>query len=309
MTTTSYQQASSSSWFRQPPQDLGGIRRVELPVSSQRGSVNIYLVPQQDGWILVDCGMNLPNVLPAYEAAGIDWSTIRQIVLTHTHPDHAGFAERIRQLTGAPVRMHRRENELLKKLRAAEQWLSWQDEVLQWARVPHSARGCIRDAFQEMQPFFPTLAADSYIEHGEIIPTALGPMKALLTPGHSQGHLCFYVAEKKLLLAGDQLLRPRTPHLEWYAEGNALADFRASLRQLQILSVDWVLPSHGRAFAESEGRIASLLDCSRDMGNRIASLRARGNESAHQLALAYWKRPMTPFEHRNAVFEMLAYIQ
>ena len=120
------------------------------------------------------------------------------------------------------------------------------------------------------------LRRDFHGEDGEIIPTALGSMQALLTPGHSSGQLCFYFAERKLLLAGDHLSRPG-------ADGRALADFRASLRQLQVLNVDCVLPSHGRPCSASEYRIASFLDCRREMASRVGCLRARGNESAREL--------------------------
>jgi glyoxylase-like metal-dependent hydrolase (beta-lactamase superfamily II) len=56
-----------------------------------------------DGWILVDCGVDIPSVLTAYELAGVQWSDIRGIILTHVHPDHSGLSARIRRQTGAPV--------------------------------------------------------------------------------------------------------------------------------------------------------------------------------------------------------------
>jgi glyoxylase-like metal-dependent hydrolase (beta-lactamase superfamily II) len=289
--------------------DYGGIRRVELPLPFQPGSVNVYLVPQEDGWILMDCGMDLPAALPAYQAAGIDWRDIRQALLTHVHPDHSGLAAQIRELTGAPVRMHSREEDVLKSLSAPRQWLAWQEALLHDSGVPAAAREGIQNATSRLCKFFPSIAADSHIEDGEIIPTALGPMQALLTPGHSAGHLCFYFRDRKLLLAGDQLLKPRTPHLEWSAKGSALAEFRASLERLARLDVAWVLPSHGAAFTGHRARIESIDRHCAAMAARITELQSRGLESPHDLACAYWNRPMSPFEHRTAVFEMLAYLQ
>ena len=156
---------------------------------------------------------------------------------------------------------------------------------------------------------FPALEADSYIEDGEVIPTALGPMQALLTPGHSAGRLCFYFPKKKILLAGDQLMKPRTPHVEWNPEGSALAEFRASLEALSHLDVDWVLPSHGRPFRGHRTRVEVILNHSREMDVQLRNLRASGIDSAHDLAGAFWNRTLQPFEHRSAVFEILAYLQ
>ena len=183
--------------------DVGGIRRVELPLPFPPGCINVYLVPQEGGWILVDCGMNLPDSLPAYESAGIPWSDIRQTLLTHAHPDHSGLAARIRELSGAPVRMHHREEGALKSLREPEHWLGWQDEILRQAGTPAAMRVRFEDASLGLRGLFPNRVADSYIDDGEVIPTRLGPMRAMLAPGHSPGHLCFYFPEAKILLAGD----------------------------------------------------------------------------------------------------------
>jgi glyoxylase-like metal-dependent hydrolase (beta-lactamase superfamily II) len=295
--------------FSEPSPDFGGIRRLELRLPFQPGSVNVYLVPQESGWILVDTGMNLPTSLSTYEDAGIQWSAIRQTVLTHVHPDHSGLAARIREVTGAPIRMHRREEDVLKRLREPESWLAWQDEILREAGVPESARIGIQDVTLHLRGLFPAMEADSYIEDGEVIPTALGPMQALLTPGHSPGHLCFYFPQKRILLTGDQMLKPRAPHLEWNPEGSALAEFRASLEELSHLDVDWVLPSHGRPFRGHRARARVILNHSRAMQAQIRNLRASGIDSTHDLAEAFWNRTLQPYEHRGAVFEILAYLQ
>ena len=295
--------------FSDISRNFGGIRRLELGLPFQPGSVNVYLVPQENGWILVDCGMNMSTTLSAYADAGIRWPDIRQTLLTHVHPDHSGLAARIRELTGAPVRMHRREEDVLKSFRVPERWLAWQDTILREAGVPEPSRGAIQYVTSHLQQLFPAMEADSYIEDGEVIHTALGPMRAMLTPGHSPGHICFYLPEKKILLAGDQLLKLRAPHVEWNPEGNALAEFREALEGISNLDVEWVLPSHGRPYRGHRTRVETILNHSREMDVQIRSLQANGFGSAHDLAGAFWSRTLEPFEHRNAVFEILAYLQ
>jgi glyoxylase-like metal-dependent hydrolase (beta-lactamase superfamily II) len=251
----------------------------------------------------------MPSSLTTYEEAGIRWSDIRQTVLTHVHPDHSGLAAQIRELTGAPVRMHHREAQVLKNLRVPEPWLAWQDDILRQAGVPEPERSHIQVASLRLQRFFPAMEADSHIRHEEVILTDVGPMRAMLTPGHSPGHLCFYFPDKKILLAGDQLLKPHAPHVEWNPLGCALADFRASLEGISNLDIDWVLPSHGRPFNGHRARVEAILNHSREMDAQIRNLRASGIDSAHDLASAVWNRCLQRFEHRNAVFEILAYLQ
>ncbi len=289
--------------------ESGAIRRLELPLPFQPGTINVYLVPQGDGWILVDCGMKLPSVLAAYETAGIRWPDIRQIVLTHAHPDHSGLAGWIGELTGAPVRMHRREGNVLNSLREPASWLVRQNEILRQAGVPAAQRVRIESASLRLRRHFPQQAADSHIEDGEILSTELGPMRAMLSPGHSAGHLCFYLPEAKILISGDQLLKVPTPHLEWDPEGCALDEFRASLEDISRLDAQWVLPSHWRPFRGHRTRIASVLADTYEMEAQIRRLQACGAESPWELASAFWNRPLHPFEERNAVFEMMAYLQ
>jgi glyoxylase-like metal-dependent hydrolase (beta-lactamase superfamily II) len=42
-----------------------------------------------------------------------------------------------------------------------------------------------------------------YINDGEIIPFVNDKLKVLLTPGHSPGSVCFYIAEQEILIGGD----------------------------------------------------------------------------------------------------------
>ena len=205
--------------------------------------------------------------------------------------------------------MHRREAHVLKSLREPKPWLAWQEEILRQAGVPEPERDDIQVASLRLQKFFPAMETDSHIQDGEEILTDLGPMQARLTPGHSPGHLCFYFPDKKILLAGDQLLKARAPHVEWNPMGCALADFRASLEGISNLDIEWVLPSHGRPFHGHRARVEAILNHSREMDAQIRNLQASGIDSAHGLARAVWNRGLQRFEHRNAVFEILAYLQ
>ena len=69
------------------------------------GMLNAFLVIHDGRAILVDTG--LPNsegkVYHALKQHGMGWGDLKLIVLTHGHIDHAGSADRVRELSGAQL--------------------------------------------------------------------------------------------------------------------------------------------------------------------------------------------------------------
>ena len=75
---------------------LPGVYLVALPLPSSLGRIHVYLVRLANGYLFLDCGMDTAPSFQALEQAlknlGIGWKEIRQILLTHIHPDHMGLA-------------------------------------------------------------------------------------------------------------------------------------------------------------------------------------------------------------------------
>ena len=82
----------------------GGIRRVTLPLPTRPGHVHAYLLPGDDGWIVVDTGIGVPDAKDTWaaELAGAE-GLVAAVFITHFHPDHIGAAADLHELTGAPV--------------------------------------------------------------------------------------------------------------------------------------------------------------------------------------------------------------
>ncbi len=281
------------------------IRRVELPLPIAPGSVNAHLVPVEGGWILVDCGMNAPAALAALERA-VPLDSIQQIVLTHVHPDHSGMSALLHDRTGAVVRMHQAEAAVLRSLRDPQGWLSRQSALLRSAGVPEALTARIHASSLMMRRLFPERRAGGYLRDGHEFETALGPMRVVETSGHSAGHLCFHLPEAKVLIAGDQLLEPNGPYLDFDADGDSFTGYLESLRRLSELDVEWVLPAHGVPFRNLRERASALRARALGELDSIQRLRTAGRRSAHDIAAARWNRPLNPFEHRCGVYDTLA---
>jgi len=99
-------------YAQQRPQDLGGgVWSVPVPIpGNPLGYTLVYALESTGGPVLVDAGWNHPDSWQALSGGlaslGIDVASVRGVVVTHFHPDHAGLAGQVRQESGAWIAMH-----------------------------------------------------------------------------------------------------------------------------------------------------------------------------------------------------------
>jgi glyoxylase-like metal-dependent hydrolase (beta-lactamase superfamily II) len=129
---------------------------------------NTYLVGTGRERLLLDTGQGLPAYLPVLERAleRAGGARIREIVLTHGHPDHLGGVRSVRERFGE-LRVSKRP----------------------WPGVDETA-GC------EIAP----------IDDGAVIRVEGATLRAVHAPGHAEDHLCFVLEEERALFSGDNVL-------------------------------------------------------------------------------------------------------
>jgi glyoxylase-like metal-dependent hydrolase (beta-lactamase superfamily II) len=129
---------------------------------------NTYLVGTGRERLLLDTGQGLPAYLPVLERAlaRAGGARIREIVVTHGHPDHLGGVAAIRERFG-PLRVSKRP----------------------WPGVDEAMR-C------EVTP----------IDEGSRIAVEGATLRAVHAPGHAEDHLCFVLEEERALFSGDNVL-------------------------------------------------------------------------------------------------------
>ena len=192
------------------------------------GLVNCYLLEESGEITIIDAGApGYWNDLPSELAAmGRTFSDIRALVLTHAHIDHVGFAERLRREKGMPVSVH----ELDAKM----------------------ARGEARPQNQKMLGIgFATL---------RYIP---GAPRVIAVPGHSEGSAALHLPARKVLFVGDALatlnvLSGKTgPQLAPF--GSDLPRARESLKRIEAIEADVMLPGHGQPWTGGVAEAVRLI--------------------------------------------------
>jgi hydroxyacylglutathione hydrolase len=138
--------------------------------------VNCYLIGDENTGeaIVIDPGDSADFIVET--AKGLRWE-IRLILSTHGHIDHVGAVEELKQLTGAPYRLHRADLPLLENLPGQAALFG-----IQMGHAPE---------------------VESYLEDGEIIRGAGAEFRVLHTPGHSPGSVSFYT--EGIVFCGDLL--------------------------------------------------------------------------------------------------------
>ncbi len=292
---------------------LHGVNLIELPLPFTLGSINVYLVRLADGYLLIDCGMDteacFEALARAVEAAGAGWRDITEILLTHVHPDHMGLAQRLIELTGARLSIHAHDAEFLRELTQTERYLAWADGVMREAGVREEVIAKIRGSSNEIHKHFHSLKPDRVLKGGEKIVTAVGELEVLWTPGHSPGHVCLYGRERRVLFAGDQMLEQISPNIGWLPDRDPLGEFLDSLRELERLDVDLILPSHGTPFSGHREWIRKTIAHHAGRCARILALLDGSSMKAAEVVDELWERTLIPFHYRFAVFEVLAHLE
>lgn len=248
------------------------IFQIQIPLPFALRIVNCYLLRGDDGWTVVDTGLNTGKARAAWQEAftelGIRPREIEQIVLTHIHPDHYGLAGWLAEwcvadgCTLPPVRLSAREAWLAVHFwgRTVGEQPAYRNFWSQCAVPADLAQAIMETTEQTRQRTYPHPATHDIIEPGAPIRLGNRIMQPLLMPGHSDGQLVFYDAADRLLLCGDHVLQTITPNISLWPDGEAdpLGRYLASLEELARLEVRLALPGHGPVMVDLHGRIAQI---------------------------------------------------
>jgi glyoxylase-like metal-dependent hydrolase (beta-lactamase superfamily II) len=209
-----------------------------------QGVVNWFLIETEGAKVAVDAGF--PT---AWEQVEPHLAELQAIVITHAHVDHLGFAERARREAGVAVYVPEGDAQLARHtLRYAKS----ERVPLLYLRYGPTRRlywralraGAVRG---ELLRDFKTY------RDGDELP---GGLRAVFTPGHTDGHMALHLPERDVLFAGDALVT-RDPYTD--REGPrivaraATKDSERAFRSLDAIAATGaktVLTGHGDAWTE-----------------------------------------------------------
>lgn len=233
---------------------------------------NVYFVHSLSSWTLIDAG-SAGCGSAIREAAEILFGVNtrpRSILLTHDHPDHAGSVRELAGMWRCHVHVHPDEMPLVAADLATIR--EYANPVDRWLVLPllrltgHQraesiiARGNNKDIISPLDP--------------DTSPAGLPDWEIVPTPGHTPGHVAFFRATDRVLIAGDALLTVdlnsfwglvRRTHTvsgpPWYTTWDARAA-KQSVAELAGLRPRVLAGGHGRPMSgpETAARLQAFSD-------------------------------------------------
>lgn len=274
-----------------------GVLRAQLEIELPGlGHINTYLIEGPDGFDVIDPGLpgepSWDSLMERLGQAGYPVERVRNIVITHSHPDHYGNAQRLADAAGhqATIVTHRAfrtmfdplhqcvndddcddpahahpdhgQDPLRAELRGGIGYEFGMDAPWGKRWNPHGDDATVRRSktaiLSERGWPFPT--PDRRARHGDQLMIGGRPWRAVHTPGHTLDHLCLHDPEHGIFISGDHVLPTITPHVPGVGAGDrSLGDFLASLDAAAATpDVQLVLPAHGLEFGDLKQRVDDI---------------------------------------------------
>lgn len=236
---------------------LCALRTPTIPPATH---TNCYIIGG-DEMVVIDPGSPYPDqrekldaVIERFIAQG---RRIREIIITHLHPDHIGGVMHLAEKFNVPVAAHRLTAEA----------------------IGIQAGGEVR--------------VDRFIEDNEVIElneqvTGLNwRLRALWTPGHARGHLSFHEERTGSLITGDCVVGFGTVVIA-PPEGNMIAYLASLRRYLELPRLTALMPGHGPVLADARGKIEEYLAHRQAREEMIVNAMSAGAQTAPQIVKAVY---------------------
>ncbi len=283
-----------------------GVLRVTYPMPMRPGHVHGYLLPVDDGYLLVDTGLGLPGLaerwhelLPSLERP------IVGIVITHFHPDHVGGAADAGAVTGAPVHQGELDYAQCERVWGADDWAP---RIAGWFQLhgsPPEATDQLLEAGNVYRPLIRFAPDPRLLREGDEV----AGWRVAAFPGHADGHIGLLKGD--VMVAGDHLLPRITPAVGLYPESrpDPLGDYIASLERVVELGPRLALPGHGDPIDDPAGRAREIVQHHRDRLDETAALLGPRPRTGYDLSQLLFPDDRGPSQRRFAVAETLSHIE
>ena len=245
------------------------VRWVRMPLPMSLNHINLWALGPNTNLTLVDTGMHLDDTKDAWKnLIQSEELTIKDVIVTHMHPDHIGMAGWFVENYKTSFSMSRTDY-LQCRMLAADTGDHVPNEAINFYTQAGMTVDQIK-SFTKRFGFFGSIIhplPHSYTRLKDQDSININGIEWLVIDGsgHTLEHLCLFSKELNVFISGDQLLPTISSHVGIFPtepEANPVEDWISSCHKLiKALPEDvLVLPGHGRPFVGAHKRLHALID-------------------------------------------------
>ncbi len=241
---------------------LPNLYRIEIPLPNNPLRVlNSYFIRGKERNLLIDTGFNLDvcwlAMAQALTELGVSMDNT-DLFITHYHSDHIGLIGYLSTPTNT-VWMSESDAQMVNA--------NYKTNIFHTRNVNHLYHsGLLADGTPNLPEeeavvkYASTgLVKFTMLHEGDRIDVGGYHFQCLETPGHTQGHMCLYEPDQKILISGDHVLAKITPNIGlWVLDRDALKEYLLSLEKIAALDVHLVLPAHRVLIYDLRGRVEEI---------------------------------------------------
>jgi len=202
---------------------------------------------------VIDPGPDLPEHIAALLHA-LRGESVDRILITHTHRDHSPAAHVVKAATGAAT----------------------------YGFGPHgSGRG---PAAEEGGDF--AFVPDVRLADGDALAGPGWHLSAVHTPGHTSNHLCFALAEERILFSGDHVMGWSTSVIS--PPDGDMAAYMRSLEKLLARDDTLYMPTHGPAIPDPKAHVNAFIAHRKERRRAILQRLREGDRTIPELVAAIY---------------------
>lgn len=286
-----------------------GIQIIKIPLPFRLNHVNCFLAEGEDGFTILDTGLNNQDSREAWHHF-LQGKEVKNILISHYHPDHLGYAGTLQRETGAKVWMSEVDKNSGEQL-VEEGFVQTIKQNFNKLGVPTAEGNELitynKNFIRYIRPF---LKVDDYLVEGQKIQFGKFEYEVIFTPGHSDGLVCFYNEENSVLFSTDHILPKITPNISYWFIGdkNPLQTYMNSLKKIEKLNVEYVIPSHGKPFTAANKRIREIFAHHDERLEKILQY-MKEPRSVLEVCIHLFGTKLTVHEYRFAIGEAFAHLE
>ena len=290
---------------------------MRLPLPMALDHVNIYALADDDGWTVVDTGMNSRKTRGMWQdllTGPLAGKPVARVLLTHHHPDHVGLVgwfqdQGAELLTTRTAWLYARMLTLDVQDRPSPQSMQFYTR----AGMPAAmlAKRAAERPFNFADVVAPMPLGFTRVEEGESLTLGGRRWVVRLGQGHAPDHITLW-SDDGIVIGGDQLLPGISPNIGVYPtepEADPLTDWIRATESFVPHARDdqLVLPGHKLPFTGLPLRLAQLVENHHQaLGRLMAHLNSP--QTAADCFPALYRRVIGDSEYGLALVEAVAHL-